>query len=224
LIDEDKRLGELNDFKPLPPHKDIFQGDYHMFRQEFQKVRAYRQNVLMLIDEIVLSLVQNNASLDDISDSFMHIVEQQRDLMTGAKNKDSIRHILSLIPNEGQVHADISKMKKMLEGAGIGDYAYGLLEDLLDQDEIQWNQFKDYLTVLNDPPTQFIDGISYEFFIANSALRWYPAYFTALQDRLPEEELKAKSLKPFELGKPIRNPYPTFEERLYVLKNWDGKY
>ena len=98
------------------------------------------------------------------------------------------------------------------------------MKELLSQDEINWSEFADYIAVLSNPPIQFLDGITYEYFMGNSVIRWYPVYFSALQNELPGMEVKAKSLKPYKVGIPIRNPYPTFEERLDVLQSWDGEY
>jgi len=224
LIDKDKLLGELNEFKPLPPHRDLFQSDYHMYLSEFQKVRKYRQALLIAIDESVVSLIQDNAPLEDVAASFIVLIEQQKDLLKGANNKDVIRELLEMIPAIRESTFDPTQMLTLLQQAGIGPSALSLLEDILLQNEIAWEQVEGYLSILKQPATQFLDGMTYDYFLGNSALRWFPDSFKTIQEMLPENEVKARSLKPFQIGHPIRNPLPTFEERIKVLKAWDGKY
>lgn len=224
LIDKNKLSGDLMEFKPLPPHRDLFQGDYYMFLNEFQKVRKYRQMLLMGIDESVVSLIRNNVSLEEAVNTFIVLIEQQKDLLRGAKNKDAIRKLSDLIPNDKASSFDRDQMITLLHQAGIGSFALALLEGIVSQNEIDWDEVKGYLSMLNQPAAQFLDGIMYDYFVANSAVRWYPEAFEMLRKILPENEKKAKSFKPYQIGHPTRNPLPSFEEQIKALKNWDGNY
>jgi hypothetical protein len=119
---------------------------------------------------------------------------------------------------------DVSAVKSMLEKAGIGEYARAMFLDLLQQNPVDWIQIAGYLSILEKAPKQFLYGLTYDYLLANTALRWHPDAFVALQAVLPEMEVKAKQLKPYRLDQPLRGPLPTFEQRVKVLKTWNGRY
>ena len=99
-----------------------------------------------------------------------------------------------------------------------------MLLDLLEQNPVDWIQMAGYLSVLERPPEQFLYGLTYDYMLANTALRWHPEAFAALQAVLPEMEVKAKLLKPYRLDQPLPRPLPTFEQRVKALRTWSGDY
>jgi len=225
IIGMDALGGDLRDFKPLAPHRDVAQTDYNLFLDEFLKVRAFGQTLLSGIDQTMAALLKKPYSSQQIASTFVVWVEQQKDLLKGAEHKDVLDELIQLVSsaiNETQI--DQSAVKSLLEKAGIGPYARAMLIDLLEENPVDWNQIAGHLDVLKAAPEQFLLGITYDYLLANTALRWHPDLFAALQAALPETDAKAKRLRPYRLDQPLRPPPPTFDQRVNVLKTWNGEY
>jgi hypothetical protein len=225
IVGMDALGGDLREFQPLAPHRDVAQTDYNLFLDEFRKVRAFRQMLLSSIDQSMATLVKKQYPLEEIASTFVVLVEQQRDLLKGAEHKEVLDELIHLVSGAGDKPSiDMSAVKSFLEKAGIGVYARAMLLDLLEQNPVDWIQMVGYLSVLERAPEQFLYGLTYDYMLANTALRWHPEAFAALQAVLPETEVKAKLLKPYRLDQPLRRPLPTFEQRVKVLKTWSGDY
>jgi hypothetical protein len=225
IVGTDALGGDLREFNPLAPHRDVAQTDYNLFLDEFRKVRAFRQALLITIDQSTVALMEEQHPLEKITSTFVVRVEQQRDLLKGAEHKEVLAELIQLVSGAGdKAPIDISVVKSLLEKAGIGPYALAMLFDLLEQDPADWPQIAGYLSVLQGAPEQFLYGLTYDYLLANTALRWQPDIFAALQAVLPETEAKAKRLKPYRLDQPQRSPLPTFEQRVNVLRTWSGEY
>jgi hypothetical protein len=217
--------GDLSEFKPLAPHRDIAQTDYNLFLDEFRKVRAFRQTLLSSIDQLMASLLKKQHPLEQIASTFVVLVEQQKDILKGTEKKEALNELIQLVSGvDDKSLIDVSAVKSMLEKAGIGEYARAMFLDLLQQNPVDWIQIAGYLSILEKAPKQFLYGLTYDYLLANTALRWHPDAFVALQAVLPEMEVKAKQLKPYRLDQPLRGPLPTFEQRVKVLKTWNGRY
>jgi hypothetical protein len=225
IVGMDTLGGDLREFKPPAPHLDVAQTDYNLFLDEFRKVRAFRQTLLSSIDQAMATLVKKKYPLEQIASTFVVLVEEQRDLLKGAGHKEVIEELIKLVSGTGdKPPIDMSVVKSLLEKAGIGPYARAMLFDLLEQNPVDWIQMAGHLSILERVPEQFLYGLTYDYLLANTVLRWHPDAFAALQAALPEMEVKAKQLKSYRLDKPLRRPLPTFEQRVKVLKTWSGEY
>lgn len=225
IIGMDALGGDLRALKPMLPHLDVAQIDYNLFLDEFLKVRAFGQILLSRIDETVAAQLKEAYSAQQIASAFVVLVEQQKDLLKGAEHKNVLDELVQLVSsavNDPQI--DLSAAKSLLEKAGIGQYALAMLGDLLEENLMDWKQIAGHLNVIKAAPEQFLLGITYEYLLANTALRWHPDLFTALQTALPETDAKAKQLRPYRLDQPLRPPPPTFEQRVNVLRTWNGEY
>lgn len=217
--------GDLREFSPLAPHMDVAQIDYNLFLDEVLKVRAFGQILLSGIDQTMTAMLENSFSSQEIADTFIILVEQQKDLLKGAENKDLLGELIQLISSAvDEADIDLSAATSLIRKAGIGPYAEEMLAALLGEKPVHWKQLAGYLEVLNAAPKQFLLGTTYDYLLANTALRWHPDLFSALQGALPESNPIAERLKPYRLGKPVRPPRPTFEERVLVLRTWNGEY
>ncbi len=225
MIYKDKWTGNLNALKPLPAHMNIFEGDYYAYLEEFRRVRTLRQQIVMYIDKKIAPLIYENYSPDQVATSFIKLAEGQKDIFRGAENQKTIEELQEMISSSVEASAyDPRQIKSLLQSAGIGKNGLDLLGDLLNNDQTDRELFQQYLMYLKNPVIQYYDAITYDYLLANSIARWLPEIFSTLQQQLPENEVRAKNLKPFQLDRLIRNLFPTFEQRLYVLKAWDGKY
>lgn len=225
VIGKDTLKGDLRDLNPLPPHRDVAQTDYNLFLDEFRKVRAFRQSLLIQIDQTMAEFVKDKFSAREISEAFFVLVERQKNLLWGAENNDALEEVIwRIAASEDHIKIDIPEIKSLLEKAGIGEYALAMIIERLEQEPVDWGAIGEYLNVLKAAPRQFYDGITYEYLLTNTYLRWYPELFVAIQAVLPDAEARAKRLKPYRLDRPIRQPLPTYEEKLKILRTWDGKY
>ena len=216
---------DLTEVSPLPPHKDVMQHDILLFLDEFRKVRGFRQSLLIGLDEMMLELLGNGISAPVVGGFLYEFIQQKRDLLNGARDNTEVDKAIQAVEKgvNGE-SVDIAKLTGDLEHAGIGGYAMQLFRDQLEAAQINWNELLDQLQILRAAPVQFAQGLDYTYFFANTRLRWQPDVFQALQSVLPESEVKAKRLKPYEIGRPVRNALPTYEQRLNILRTWDGEY
>jgi hypothetical protein len=225
IIGKDTLGGDLRDFSPLAPHRDVIQIDYNLFLDEFLKVSAFGQMLLSNIDQTMAPLLKKPYSSHQIVSTFVVLVEQQKDLLKGSEHKEVLDELIQLVSSAvNEIQINLSVVKSLLEKAGIGPYALAMLIERLEENPVDWNQIAGPLDVLKAAPKQFLSGITYEYLLANTALRWHPDLFSALQAVLPETDAKAKRLKPYRLDQPLRLPPPTFEQRVIVLKTWNREY
>lgn len=215
---------DLRTISPLPPDREVAQVDAALFLDEFRKVRAYLRQFLVIVDQQMIALFKEKRTLEEIASSFLFLVEQQRDFFRGAARKEVLDELIRVVSGAGDYAPDLPAVKGLLDRAGIGKYACEVLTDLLDQKPVDWVRIAGHLSILKRNPEQFSLGLTYDYLLANTVLRWHPAAFAVLQSVLPETEVKAKKLKPYQLDKPTRSPLPGFEERVALLKMWDGRY
>ncbi len=216
---------DLRDFNPLPPHRDVAQTDYNLFLEEFEKIRDFRQSLLIEIDRIMAAFIKEQFSVDEIAAAFYIFVERQKDLLKGAEHDDVLEQLIQLVSAiKDQTRIDVPSARSLVKKAGIGEYATAMIYEQLEQNPVDWIKIGEYLDILKKASPQFYDGITYSYLLANTFLRWHPQLFAAIQEILPEEELSAKRLKPFRLDQPLRAPLPTYEQQLQILRSWDGKY
>ena len=225
ILDPDPLGGDILRYKPLAPDRDVTQTDYNLYLGEFRKIRAYRQSLLSGIDESLITLINEQYSLEEVASTFVAWVEQQKDLLRGAEHKEALDQLILVVSGTAdRTTVDVTPVMSLLEDAGIGEHARAMIFDLLENDPVDWDQVTGHLSVLEKAPGQFLLGLTYDYLLANTALRWHPDAFASLQAALPDTEAKAKKLKPYRLGQPLRNPLPTFEERVEVLRTWHGQY
>lgn len=225
IIGADALRGDLRDSAPLPPHRDVAQLDYKLFLDEFRKVRAFRQSMLIEIDKIMASFLKDKFPVNEVATAFYVLVERQRDLLKGVKHEDVLDQVIRLISaSEDQTKIDVGSAKSLLEKVGIGEYALAMIYDRLEQNPVDWKAIGEHLKILKKGPSQLYDGITYDYLLANTFLRWLPEVFAAIQALLPKKESRAKNLKSYRLNQPVRQPLPTYAEKLQILRSWDGKY
>jgi len=216
---------DLTDFIPLAPDKDMEQIDYNLFFDEFQNVRKYRQTLLVEIDRTVVDMLKEGSSSAEALEVFIAFIEQQKDLLQGAANKPRLSELTRMIA-KGDLNTpqDIEKISTKVKQAGIGPYAEAWIIELLKSEPIDWPQISQALELLNGERSQFLLGLTYEYMLANTILRWFPDIFTQLQKMLPDTEYKAKRLAPYILGQPFKPIRPTFSQRIETLRTWNGEY
>ena len=216
---------DLRNFIPLPPGQNVTQTDYLMYLSEFRKVRQYRQTLLVSIDREVLDLLAKGDTTDEALAVFIAYVEQQKDLLRGAKNKEALAELkASFPPGAASPSRPAAEISELIKNAGIGPYAETWLLGLLQADTPDWSQIGPAIELLEGDRSQFLLGIDYEYLLANTVLRWDPEIFARLQAMLPDTEVKARSLKPYVLDRPLYPDRPSFTERIEVLRQWNGVY
>ncbi len=216
---------DLNELRPLPPDRDVLQNDVGLYLQEFRKVRRFRQELLALLDQTMSQLLEGDVAPADVGAYLYYMIEQRRELLSGARDNAQLDAAIAAVETGaagGTV--DFTALRDDLQGAGIGERAMELLAALLDERPVGWEGLLVSLKTLRQAPTQFAQGLDYTYFLANTHLRWQPEIFRALQAALPESAGKARRLKPYVLGQPLRNAPPSFEDRLLTLRSWDGRY
>lgn len=216
---------DLNEFRPLPPDRDVLKNDVRLFLDEFRKVRRFRQELLAWLDQTMTELLDNDVTPGDVGVLLYDFVEQRRELLSGAHDNSRLDAAIAAAESGATGGAiNFDTLGEDLQTAGIGDRAMVLVSSLLDAPPVNWEELLVLLRTLRQAPLQFADGLDYTYFLANTHLRWQPDVFRALQAALPETENKARGLPPYLLGQPLRATPPTFAQRLRVLRAWDGKY
>ncbi len=217
--------GDLTEFNPLPPDRDVLQSDIHLFLEEFRKVRKFRQSLLVGLDQTVADLLKNGVTAVDAGRFFYDFIEQKRDLLKGARNASEVDSAIRLaekgMRNES---VDISDVITKLKRAGVGANAMRMFESQLESSPVDWPEVQSGLKILRAAPVQFAQGLDYAYLLGNTQMRWQSDVFRAMQSALPAAEVKARRLKPYVMGQPVRGPLPTYEQRLDMLRRWDGKY
>jgi len=218
--------GDLRDFAPLPPDKDVTQVDYQLFLTEFRKVRKYRQTLLAAMDRAVVDTLKDGHPRSEALAVFIAYMEQQKDLLAGAAHQNVLAKLRGLVASAeaGTTPQQIADISNLVKQAGIGPHAKVWLLGLLDRETVDWPLLAGALELLQGKNSQFLLGLTYDYMLANSVLRWDPGIFAQLQGMLPDTERKAKQLKPFVLDKPVYQARPSFAARVEILRQWNGKY
>ncbi|MGA1869168.1 MAG: hypothetical protein ACMUJM_11565 [bacterium] len=225
IVGNDEMGSNLTKLNPLPPHRDVLQNDYGLFLEEFRKVRAFRQSFLIEVDRMIASFINDKFANDEIATAIFVFIERQKDLLKGAKNQDALKQAIQLVSAAGEgKQLDVRQFKSLLEKAEIGSYELVLLQDELEKNPNDLSGIQDQLNILKGSPEQFLQAITYDYLLSNTLFRWYPDLFVAIQNKLPDIETKAKRLKPYRLDQPPYPPLSSYEQKLKVLREWNGKY
>ena len=183
--------GDLRDFNPLPPDRDISQADYHLYFDEFRKVRQYRQALLVNIDRAVIDLLDGGQTLNDAVEVFIAYVEQQKDLLKGAADQEILGELKRAIEQRGSDSPEeTTQIANLVKKAGIGPYAEAWLLSMLEVDQIDWPQITLQLELLEGDRNQFLLGLTYEYLLTNTALRWSPEIFRSCKPPSPIPTVK----------------------------------
>lgn len=225
IVGDRNKTGDLRTLSPLAPDRDVLQVDYNLFLDEFQKVRIFSQTFLIQLDSIIAELLKQHYTTRQVSDYIVAYIQGYRELLAGAEKPDIIISLQKMTSDaKGKKHFNKEKFVSLLNEAGIGENANALLQSELELEPLNMNTIETYIDVLKVKPTQFRDGITFRYLFSNTYFRWFPELFEDLLKSLPEEETKARALKPYVLGIPIVSELPSHMEKLNTLRYWDGNY
>jgi hypothetical protein len=225
IIGEQVLKGDLREFAPLAPHKDVLQGDYHLHLDEFRRVRSFGQNFLVSIDKTITKLLEQNIALKEIAEYVAYYIAAHKELLTRSENPETVNKLIELVSNiEPDKPLDAPLFVSILDETGVSDSARELILQEISYDPVDMQALLTYLELLKTDRTQYDFGLKYDYLLANTYFRWHPELFAELIAALPAEETKARELIPYVIGEPIVREPPTYAEKLYLLRIWDGRY
>ena len=220
----ENELGDLRQFAPLAPHRDVAAVDYAMFLEEYRRVRALRSKLLITLDEQLADLLGQGESVADAAEYVIGSVQLQRAMLRGATNPAPLEDALAIARTEGgPSEAEIAKLSPLFEAAGMQELALFALETQLTSEPVDWPALAQHIDVVRSSQGQLADGIDFKHLLTNTCFRWLPEMFDALKEALPDTETAAKALEPRSLEIPLPLQ-PTLEERLDALRVWDGSF
>jgi hypothetical protein len=225
MVGGQHQMGDLQQFAPLAPHKDILQGDYHLYLDEFRSVRRFGQNFLISIDELIAYLLKQRVPFQDIAEYVVFYIAAHKELLVRSADPKTVDRLIKLVSGTmTDTPLDQAQFIAILGETGISDDARELFLQELSNDPVNTEALLTYLELLKSERSQYDLGLRYDYLLANTYFRWFPELFAELIAALPVEEISARSLKPFVIGQPIVREPPSYLEKLNILRIWDGRY
>lgn len=215
--------GDLEQFAPLPPHKDVLQGDYHSYLDEFRNVRRFGQNFLITIDEIIARLLEQGIAAKEIAAYVVYYISAHKDLLTSVVDPATADRLIELVSaDQPDAPLERSLFVSLLDQTGISADARELLLQEVADSPVDKQALLTYLELLKADRTQYDFGLGYDFLLANTYFRWHPEIFNEMVAALPADEIRARALEPYVIGEPIVREPPTYLEKLEFLRVWDA--
>jgi len=225
IIGADKLKGDLRELSPLAPHRDVLQLDYHLYLEEFRTVRQYAQQFLIEIDRIINDSIKSGYPVNEVADYIVFYITAHQELLLGHQDEKVIAELLTLINSANkETELDKNRFEELLNQSKVTKNVNELFRQELAMQPIRVDVMQSYLEMLKAKPGQFELGLNFPYLLSNTYFRWIPEVFSELVNALPQSETRARSLKPFMLGKDIISDPLTYQEKLNILRIWDGSF
>lgn len=219
---------EMNDFPrvdPLPPDRNISQVNRMQNLDNVRRIRTFRRNFLAELDTQVGQLIGQGVDIDLAAEVFIHQVEAYRMLLYGAENPKAIEEALSLIDTAEKVDQEFTEdLRVLFEQAFSMPEPVNLLSADLEVEPIDFEKLRQLLEWAKEGFPIFADALELKYLMANTRFRWEPLVFQKMLNQIPESSRIHLHLAPYHPGEPIRPRHLTTEERIEVLKRWNGSY
>lgn len=217
--------GDLREVGPLAPHKDVLQGDYHLYLEEFRGVRNFSQAFLVEIDNIIAGFLKQEAALKDIAEYIIFYIGAHKELLVSSRNPKSLDNLIELVEATNE-NSSLNKTLfiSLLAEIDVSENVTELFLQELDFEPIGTEAILTYLSLLKTERGQYDLGLGYDYLLANTYFRWFPELFTEMINTLPKSEISARKLKPYVLGEPIIREPSSYIDKLNLLRVWNGEY
>jgi hypothetical protein len=217
------RAGRSN-VDPLPPDRDMSKVDRARNLDSLREMRTFLRNFLAELDAQVGQILSQSQDAEFAAAFFIDQVKAYRCLLYGADHPDAIDEALARL---GAASGNNKEFTDALRGLFARAFSAPEPLTLLDaslEDPLDIDGLRELLGLAREGKPIFANAIQLGHLLANTHFRWDPEVFQAMLARLPEPERTQMRLAPYRIGVPARRPRPTFEERIEVLRRWNGSY